>query len=124
MKQLLLLLQPLRQTALPGCSRIPEKSKEMKSTPPHLVFQGDLGPQGVVGVPLFREGESMLRPLVLGLQGSGHLTGLGVGRARAGELLRVRAAAQRRPTETTLRWERAAKAGVRPRAAADVLAGL
>lgn len=83
-------LQPLCQTALPGCSRIPEKSKEMKSTtPPNLVFQGDLSPQGVVGVPLFREGQSMLRPLVLSLQGSGHLTGLGVGRARAGELLRV-----------------------------------
>lgn len=30
----------------------------------------------------------MLRPLVLCLQGSGHLTGLGVGGACAGELLR------------------------------------
>lgn len=39
----------------------------------------------------------MLRPLVLCLQGSGHLAGLGVGRARAGELLRVTAAGERQP---------------------------
>lgn len=32
----------------------------------------------------------MLHPLVLCLQGAGHLTGLGVGRACAGELLRGR----------------------------------
>lgn len=38
----------------------------------------------------------MLRPLVLCLQGSGHLAGLGVGGARAGELLRVTAAGERR----------------------------
>lgn len=54
-----------------------------------LVFQDDLSPQGVVRVPLFREGQPVLRPLVLGLQGSRNLTGLGVGRACAGELLRA-----------------------------------
>ena len=53
----------------------------------NLVFDGDLGPQGVVGVPFLREGQSMLRPLVLGLQGSCDLAGLSVGRACAGELL-------------------------------------
>lgn len=77
-------LQLVCQTSLPDSDRSPE------TPPPNLVFQDDLGPQGVVGVPLFREGESMLRPLVLCLQGAGHLTGFGVGRARAGELLRGR----------------------------------
>lgn len=45
----------------------------------HLVLQGDLGAQGVVGVPLLCEGEAVLGPLVLGLQGAGHLAGLRVG---------------------------------------------
>lgn len=63
-----------------------------RNDPSHnLVFKDDLGSQGVVGVPLFREGQPMLRPLVLCLQGPRHLTGLGVGRACAGELLRVMA---------------------------------
>lgn len=81
-------LQPLYQTRLPGSDRSPETSRET-CPPSNLVFQDDLSPQGVVGVPLFRECQSMLRPLVLCLQGSRHLTGLGVGRACAGELLRV-----------------------------------
>lgn len=53
----------------------------------NLVLHGNLGAQGVVRVPLFRKGHSMLCPLVLGLQRSSDLAGLGVGRAGAGELL-------------------------------------
>lgn len=64
------------------------------SQPPHpianLVLHSDLSSQGVVGVPLFREGQSMLCPFVLCLQGSRDLTGLSVGRACAGELLQMR----------------------------------
>lgn len=54
-----------------------------------LVLQGDLGAQGIIGVPLLCEGQAVLRPLVLGLQGAGHLAGLGVGGAGAGKLLQV-----------------------------------
>lgn len=53
----------------------------------NLVLHGNLGTQGVVGVPLFRKGHSVLCPLVLGLQRSSDLAGLGVGRASTGELL-------------------------------------
>lgn len=55
----------------------------------NLVFKGDLGPKGVVGVPLLCEGQSVFRPLVLGLQGSSDLAGLSVSRACAGELLQM-----------------------------------
>ena len=56
-----------------------------------LVLKGDLSTQGVVGVPLLCEGQSMLHPLILGLQGSSNLAGLSVGRACAGELLKITA---------------------------------
>lgn len=55
----------------------------------NLVFKGDLCPQGVVGVPLLCEGQSVLRPFVLGLKGASDLAGLSVGRACAGELLQM-----------------------------------
>lgn len=55
----------------------------------NLVFNGDLSPQGVVSIPLFREGQSMFDPFILSLQGSGHLTGLGVGRACAFKFLQM-----------------------------------
>lgn len=55
----------------------------------NLVFKSDLCPQGVVGVPLLCEGQSMLCPFVLGLQGPRDLAGLSVGRACAGELLQM-----------------------------------
>jgi len=54
---------------------------------PHLVLQGDHSPQGVVRVPLLGEGQAVLQPLVLGLQGTRYLAGLCVGRASTVELL-------------------------------------
>lgn len=63
------------------------KNVNRRSQKTNLVLHGNLGAQGVVCVPLFRKGHSVLCPLVLGLQRSSDLTGLGVGRASTGELL-------------------------------------
>lgn len=51
---------------------------------PHsdLVFNGDLCAQGVVSIPLLREGQTILRPLVFGFQAAHHFTGVSVGGTR------------------------------------------
>ncbi len=77
-------------------SSICVKSQECNSDPircssvllvSYLVLQSDLRAQSVVGVPLLSEGQAVFCPLVLGLQCSCYLAGLGVSRAGALELL-------------------------------------
>lgn len=53
----------------------------------HLVLQCDLSAQGIVSIPLLSEGQTMLCPFVLGLQGACHFAGLCVSRACAREFL-------------------------------------
>lgn len=53
----------------------------------YLIFEADFGSQRVLRAPLLREGQPVLRPLVLGFQGPRHLAVVDVGGARGFELL-------------------------------------
>lgn len=55
--------------------------------PTHLVLHGDLGSQGVIGVPLLAEAQAQLLHLVLGLQVSRGLPSVYVTAAGCVELL-------------------------------------
>lgn len=53
----------------------------------NLIFNGDLSSQGVVGVPLFSEGQTVLRPFVFSFQAACDFAGVSVGGTRCFEFL-------------------------------------